>query len=70
MLEASGAIFGRRQKNLKLCQQARANYQRAGGGFLCFLLEIEISDPVCWRKCPDYEDLYANFSLKRSFRST
>ena len=25
---------------------------------------IERIDPVCWGKCPDYGDLWANFSLK------
>ena len=45
-----------------------ANYQGGGGGFLCSFLKIEWSDPVCWGKCPDYGDLWVNFSLKCSFR--
>ena len=47
---------------------AGANYQGGGGGFLCSFLKIEWSDPVCWGKCPDYGDLWVNFSLKCSFR--
>ena len=44
------------------------NYQGGGGRLLCSLLEIEKSDPVCWGKCPDYGDLWVNFSLQMQFQ--
>ena len=37
---------------------------------LCPFQENEMSDPVCWGKCPDYGYPWVNFSLKMHFRST
>ena len=47
---------------------AGANYQGEGRGLLCSFLEIEITDPVCCGKCPDYRDLWVNYALKMQFQ--
>ena len=39
-----------------------------GASSSTLFLEIEMSDPVCWGKCPDYGYSWVNFSLKMQFQ--